>query len=281
MDVLNYLNSKDVRQHLKNIGYRFAPLDAAKVIENCEHISFDEKQEAFLELIAETNDVTVTIPEGDLCSEKATETTLHTMLKSYIEDQKDALKYFKRIEEGCVYMTEITDDPIPFICTDFKKELLRFLQSDSNGKICFTKKNLTTDSETSVGYDKCGRLLWVHDLDRFVIPYNLLCLDFNFSEAVPSPFEIGDLVIACGKYKVSPFVITKMDEECIRGYSLHNGRLLESERYLTAADIEYYPEKDAPILKVVSDYIKGKSELHTFINMYHKSALEGYAAMLG
>lgn len=281
MNITQFINSKDERAYLEKLGYSFSPLDAAKIIESCDHIDLYEKQEAFLELIAETNDVTVTIPEEDLCSEKATETTLHTMLKSYIEDQKDALKYFKRIEEGCVYMTKITDDPIPFICTDFKKELLRFLQSDSNGKICFTKKNLTTDSETSVGYDKCGRLLWVHDLDRFVIPYNLLCLDFNFSEAVPSPFEIGDLVIACGKYKVSPFVITKMDEECIRGYRLYNGRLIESEIYLTAADIEYYPEKDAPILKVVSDYIKGKSELHTFINMYHKSALEGYAAMLG
>ena len=73
----------------------------------------------------------------------------------------------------------------------------------------------------------------------------------------------------------------KFNKEIISGYSLENGRLIESELYLTAADIEYYREKDAPILKVVSDYIQGKSELHTFINMYHKSALEGYAAMLG
>ena len=130
MNITQFINSKDERAYLEKLGYSFSPLDAAKIIESCDHIDLYEKQEAFLELIAETNDVTVTIPEGDLCSEKATETTLHTMLKSYIEDQKDALKYFKRIEEGCVYMTKITDYPIPFICTDFKKELLRFLHRE-------------------------------------------------------------------------------------------------------------------------------------------------------
>lgn len=279
MDVLNYLNSKDVRQHLKNIGYRFAPLDAAKVIENCEHISFDEKHEAFLQLINETRDEIVTIPEEYICDEK--ETTLHTLLKNYIAIENEAVSNFYKIENDAVYIVAVKDSLYAEVYTDFQKELCRFINIGTDEKIVFTKTNLSTREETSVCFDKRGTILWVQDLERCIIPYTVLRFDYGFSETVPYPFEVGDIVIPSGKNTTPPVVITKFNEETISGYRLKNGRLIESELYLTAADIEYYPEKDAPILKVVSDYIKGKSELHTFINMYHKSALEGYAAMLG
>lgn len=279
MDVLNYLNSKDVRQHLKNIGYRFAPLDAAKVIENCEHIAFDEKHEAFSQLINETRDEIVTVPEEYICDEK--ETTLHTLLKNYIATENEAVSNFYKIENAAVYVVAGKDSLCAEVYTDFQKELCRFINIGTDEKIVFTKKNLSTREETSVCFDKRGNILWVQDLERCIIPYTILRFDYGFSETVPYPFEVGDIVIPSGKYTTHPVVITKFNKEIISGYSFENGRLIESELYLTAADIEYYPEKDAPILKVVSDYIKGKSELHTFINMYHKSALEGYAAMLG
>lgn len=41
MEVLKYLNSRDVRMYLEGVGYSFAPLDAAKVIDACEHIKID------------------------------------------------------------------------------------------------------------------------------------------------------------------------------------------------------------------------------------------------
>ena len=117
-------------------------------------------------------------------------------------------------------------------------------------------------------------------MERFIIPYSILRLDYSFSENVPSPFVVGDIVIPCGKLKTHPIVITKFEKEIISGYSLYDGRLIESELYLNTAELEYYPESDTPILKAVSDYIKEKSELHTFINIYHKAALEEYVAML-
>ena len=119
MDVLNYLNSKDVRQHLKNIGYKFAPLDAAKIIENCEHIALDEKHEAFLQLINETRDEIVTVPEEYICDEK--ETTLHTLLKNYIATENEAVSNFYKIENDTVYVVDGKDSLCEEVYTDFQK----------------------------------------------------------------------------------------------------------------------------------------------------------------
>ena len=102
MNILNYLNSKDVKMYLEKLYYSFAPLDAAKIIENCEHINLNEKHEAFLELIAETEDTVVTVSEEYGCGVK--EISLHTLLKNYIEAENDAVRNFYRIEKDFVYI---------------------------------------------------------------------------------------------------------------------------------------------------------------------------------
>ena len=162
----------------------------------------------------------------------------------------------------------------------FHIDIYNSVNSGIEEKIVFTKKSLSIGAETSVCFDKSGHILWVQDSERFVIPHSVFRFDYKFSENIPSPFVIGDVVIPCGKYKTHPLVITKFGEETISGYRLYNGSLIKSELYLTVADLEFYPEEIAPTLKAVSDYIKGKTELHTFINMYHNAALEEYAGLL-
>lgn len=278
MNVLNYLNSKDARAHLQKLSYEFSPLDAAKIIENCRHIDLCEKHEAFSRLIAETKDEAISINEYCECYEK--ETTLHTLLKNYIAAENDAVQSFNDMDKDSVYIVDRDDEPTPTISADYMSELSRFINFDIEDRIVFTKKNLSTGEEISVCFNRSGNVIWVHDLERFSIPYSVLRLDYSFSENVPSPFVIGDVVIPCGKLKTHPIVITKFDKETILGYSLYDGRLIESELYLNTAELEYYPENDAPALKAVSDYIKGKSSLLTFINTYHKAALEEQASIL-
>lgn len=278
MNVLKYLNSKDARSYFEKLDYQFSPLDSAKIIENCGHIDLNEKHEAFYKLIAETQDEIVTIPEEYICEEK--ETTLHTLLKNYINAENDVVHKFYNIEKDFVYVIDNEDSLCIEVYSDFHKALRKFINIDTEKKIVITKKSLSTGAETSICFDRNGYILWVRDLERCIIPYTILCFEYSFSESVPSPFVIGDLVIPSGKYKTYPIVITKFDEETISGYSLHNGRLTESQLYLTVADLEYYPEKDVPVLKVVSEYLKGKTNLCTLVNDYHRATCEEYAASL-
>lgn len=52
MDIFRFVNSKDVREHLRDIGYEFNSLEAAWLIYQCRDAAIDEKHKAWNELIA-------------------------------------------------------------------------------------------------------------------------------------------------------------------------------------------------------------------------------------
>ena len=74
MNVYQYLNSKDVAEHLEKIGFQFTSLEAASVIENCNHINLAEKHDAFRRLTEEMPDEEITLPAE--CGWAAEETTV-------------------------------------------------------------------------------------------------------------------------------------------------------------------------------------------------------------
>ena len=55
MDIFRFVNSKDVREHLKSIDYEFNSLEAAWLIYQCRDAAIDEKHKAWNELIALSN----------------------------------------------------------------------------------------------------------------------------------------------------------------------------------------------------------------------------------
>lgn len=44
MDILRFVNSKDIREHLGNINYEFNSLEAAWLIYQCHDATIDEKR---------------------------------------------------------------------------------------------------------------------------------------------------------------------------------------------------------------------------------------------
>ena len=56
MDVLRFINSKDIRKHLESIGYEFTSLEAAWLIRRCRSAAIAEKHAAWEELIAAAPD---------------------------------------------------------------------------------------------------------------------------------------------------------------------------------------------------------------------------------
>lgn len=59
MDILQFINSKDIRRHLQAIGYKFSPLEAAWLINQSHSATLKEKHAAWIELIETTADCAV------------------------------------------------------------------------------------------------------------------------------------------------------------------------------------------------------------------------------
>lgn len=80
MDILRFVNSKDIREHLRNIGYEFNSLEAAWLIYQCHDATIDEKHKAWNELIEKMPDCTVTERLNTVPQD-----SLHAFLRQYME----------------------------------------------------------------------------------------------------------------------------------------------------------------------------------------------------
>ncbi len=98
MDILRFINSRDVREHLKNIGYEFTPLEAAWLVWQCESITLKEKHAAWQEIIDTMPDCE--IPERVNCRNQQ---SLHDLLRRYMEMENKYIKQFFANEANVVY----------------------------------------------------------------------------------------------------------------------------------------------------------------------------------
>lgn len=80
MNILNFINSKDIREHLKAINYAFNSLEAAWLIYQCRNATIKEKHAAWRELIR-------TMPDCKIPERMNTNPhdSLHNYLRKYID----------------------------------------------------------------------------------------------------------------------------------------------------------------------------------------------------
>lgn len=89
MNVLKFVNSKDIRKHLRNIGYECSPLEAAWLIYQCRSATVEEKHAAWDKLIETMPDCEVRRGRGgiDLPS-------LHAYLREYMRLENERIRSF-------------------------------------------------------------------------------------------------------------------------------------------------------------------------------------------
>ncbi len=98
MDILRFINSRDVREHLKNIGYKFTPLEAAWLVWQCESITLKEKRAAWQEIIDTNPDCDV--PERLNCRNWK---SLHDLLHRYMDMENKYIEQFFADDSDAVY----------------------------------------------------------------------------------------------------------------------------------------------------------------------------------
>lgn len=98
MDILCFLNSRDVKEHLKNINYQFSPLEAAWIVWQCKSATLVEKYNAWNEIIDTMPDCEV--PKRINCRGWD---SLHEFLREYMGVTDKYLKLFYKHTEGTIY----------------------------------------------------------------------------------------------------------------------------------------------------------------------------------
>lgn len=107
IDITTFLNSKDIAEHWKKIGFLCTPVQAAYIIWQSHEKSLQEKHEAWKELMETTPDCP--FAEGrrkehlKRCIPEALTDSLHAFLKAYMALEDKTLERFYREEENTAY----------------------------------------------------------------------------------------------------------------------------------------------------------------------------------
>lgn len=99
MDILKFINSCDIREHLKHINYQFSALEAAWIIWKSKYASLSEKHEAWTELIQ-------TMPDCEIEKRPNTrpQPSLHNSLKHLMEIENRYIEKVQRQEPDTFYI---------------------------------------------------------------------------------------------------------------------------------------------------------------------------------
>ena len=292
MDVFRYINSEDIREHLRESGYTFSSLEAAWLIYQCKNISLKEKHTAFNELID-------TMPDCEIEKRNHTvpQKSLHRFLKRYMAIENRHMDTFYSSRNSAYSFRYIMKDGSEE-CDDGLYSSLETLKcavgADENvakircEKIILNQRHSRMTADFTVDFEMLD--IQPEDLPAnadFDIYYRVFSgLFFEF----PTPFMPGDIV--CDNTCGDPFVLAEIglsrfeDEKTKRSVKrfgdnsdMHAAGYFQCEDGSVYYDVmhnymnlEYYRKKSAGtrrILTTLSNYIKGEIDLSLLLRAYH------------
>ena len=214
MDVYSFVNSKDIRDHLRKIGYSFDSLETAWLIYQCKYLPYNYKRSFWNELIETMPDCRV--PEKDCCHGWG---SLHLFLKQYMDIiDREEKEFISEATEGkYVYMYSYLYSEASELMENFDTvygsysacmEALRssvekvgefFYECDNAGLVKYRIKRQTLGDEQDTSlheYDANGQLMKIvyntgrKEEDSMVMDESFEFLWFP----IPTPFTKGDLL---------------------------------------------------------------------------------------
>ena len=304
MDILQFINSKDIRKHLKKINYQFNTLEVAWLIYHSYNHSVYEKFDAYAQLMQEYPDCKV---EERLHT--PAQDSLFKYLKNYIEAYKNAIDEFE--SPGSVYSIEVKYFERGFECeasyditTIFSnlnaaKQQCR-IEMDREIKEFVIRKHIPESKESSKWSVPQQMILKGDDLKLISTDFDT---GFGFNSLLnirldfPTPFQIGDIVWDKYYCALEPKVIldirnnnlsknleylknyaddTDMSYEC---YCMFDSNSIFSDIDYNYMDLEYYPyeltDKDRALLPI-SRFLKGDIDIGLCCNAFHNLSLADY-----
>ena len=320
MDIYKFINSRDIREHLKNINYNFSSLEAAWLIWRSKHTLLSEKHKAW-------NSIIKTMPDCEIGKRFNTEPhhSLHVFLQELVSLQNKQIEIVKRSETGTVFSYSLFtpgdsdwDEETEDLSFEFSKCL------DKAVNECKEYYKYCKDIDLRDYMSSCKirvKKTWVDSIKRsMVIELNgngeiceIECYgDMDEQEdnlvyygfdgmwfAFPTPFKKGDILKGSNYYD-EIFVFAELDADSeIRERLMKNGDCSDmvARGYFQDPDngkiyyecmhdymcLEYYRGElsgTKRTLKALSSYLKDEIDIDLYSNAYRTIIEEEHIKLL-
>lgn len=310
MDFTQFVNSKDIRKHLQDIGYEFNALEAAWLVYQCKNATLEEKHEAWRYIIHNMPDTEI---QEDIGGDKYH--SLHHLLWDYMKMQNVWIEEFCENKSNAVYKFEAYFTAAnqwgrtrgAYTTYDSCVNTALSETGDNVSEILIFKEYLDTPStsHTSIILRNDGSIMsverWNIDMNHAHWILSTFFDDLWFS--FPIPFEKGDILYditqpeAKYDYCIGPFVMTDIaptnhnqtewlghdstDMNAWGYFQYQTKGEIYHETMWNYMDLEYYPEEKLTgkrrVLKALSNHIKGEIDDALFARAYHQILCEEYA----
>lgn len=317
MDIYNFINSKDIKNHLKNIKYKFNSLETSWLIYQCKELNIDEKSEYWKEVISKMADCK--IPKRINCTYWD---SLHNFLNKYINAIQEEKSYFYKNDKNkdFVYTFSYNNPKDNHWCNNDNifldvDECLKECHNISNNckldsyniKFIIKKISVLNPKDVFEAIFENGDIIEIIDNPK-ILKHNDDVL-FNVFDGLyfdfPTPFKKGDIlwIPECHKhgkrepdYCKGPFILeslaTEYASEDTKKYGdisdmSYNGLFADKdgtvywEYSFNYMNLEYFSDQHLPnekILPVLSKYLKNELDIEVLLHEFKHVQLE---ALLG
>lgn len=298
LDVFEFINSKDIKAHLKNSNYKFNTLEATWLVYQCNHIGIDEKHNAFEKIIQTMPDCEVPERMNTVYKESLHQylkdyvATENMLLNSFIKDIKNYVFDYMFFDESCG--TWFESDKCYYNFEKCFKGAIKETRELKASKFKLIKRKLGTGYKVEVLFvnEKAYDYTITGDkYEKYKILYEVFDgLWFDF----PTPFKKGDILCEYDELGVEsngfckgPFVVKGITPERIRegtrkygdssdmnawGYFIDNSGRIYSEVMFNYMNLEFYRgdlNGKKKVLKALSNFIAEEIDIALFANAYH------------
>lgn len=266
MDIYHFIESKDVRDHLKQMNYSFNPMEAAYLVRQCDTATFEEKMEACRQITDEMPNCSFAQYRND------PETThFHGHFREFINSRKSDLEQFLD-GTGAVFIYRINN------CVSFK--LFRSFDECRNAAISRCREEdycgeIEIEKYEEDKVDNCdlniGSCRLNSDGKVMKLSYGQVFFHIKYPE-IPLPFQKGDILHRVSdSEEEKPFVLDKIDDilSCRCFGASANGFL--KSWYEEPLELEHCRKPLKGVhraLTPVSSFLKGDIDLEDMMNAY-------------
>lgn len=305
MNIYRFINSQDIREHLKEIGYAFSSLEAAWLIYQCRTASLAEKHAAWQEIIENMPDCKI---EERLNTQPRE--SLHAFLKEYMEFQNKCKEEFYRADGHAIYQYRCVyndsgdwcDGETVFSSFDACCQAIQTEEEDVR-KIAVRKRRVDESfylegimlpDKTLLSVEP-SRIDNEYEYDLYRQSFDGFWFDF------PVPFQKGDILwdpAREGGFCGGPFVMEGIALEGISSerakenlrkhgdnsdmnawgiFQQEEDGVIYSEVTWNYMDCEYYRGEltgKRRILTALSNFVKGRIDVCLFARAYHQILAE-------
>ena len=297
MNILGYIDSKDIRKYLKEKEHSFNALEAACIVNNCNTVSIEKKHKAYKWIIKH-------MPDCDIKKDrmwKSSLTSIHSALKDYIKYEDELIEEFLNPHHADTfdpgdrpYVYKMTYEykdgkrfEWPLICSRFDALYESLMYPDENVLRIYCERNQVDWGERVWDLAVVDNKLDFMEIKKWNVDESDWDIDDLFKGLdieIPTPFKKGDIVYnPYGSDNRDPFVIKKIQynhvfsDVNIEAYHIDkNDQLKKTDDMLCFSEylaLEYYRDElkgKYKMLEKVRDHMKGKIELADCINDCHK-----------